>query len=183
MPFSFRNTEITDLILVVPEVFRDERGYFLEGYKRSEFHRASLPFDFAQDNISLSKKKVLRGLHFQKDPYAQGKLVSVLKGRVWDVAVDLRQNSPTFKKWVAVELSEENHLMLWIPEGFAHGFVALEDQTIVQYKCTKEYNRESERGIRYDDPELGIDWPVSDPIISTKDQNLPFLKEIVEDLF
>ena len=177
MPFSFKRLEIPDVILVEPKVFGDERGFFMETYKASEFRKSGISYDFVQDNHSRSQKGVLRGLHYQLRPMEQGKLVRCVRGRIWDVAVDIRKDSPWFGKWVAVELSEENKLMLWVPPGFAHGFVALEDGTEVVYKVTKEYAPELDRGIIWNDPDLAIDWPIEDPILSEKDRKLPRLKE------
>ncbi len=183
MGFKIQVTQIPEVLVLMPDVYQDERGYFMEAFKTSEFRSLGIPDTFVQDNISFSKKGVLRGLHYQKHPHAQGKLVWVPKGRIWDVAVDLRRDSPTFKRWIGLELSSLNHLMLWIPEGFAHGFLALEEGSVVQYKCTREYNRDSERGIRYDDPQLQIEWPPEVLLISEKDRRLPILKEAWEQLF
>lgn len=183
MAFIFERTGVQGVVLIKPDVYKDHRGLFLEAFKASEFKQAGIPDTFVQDNISFSKRYVLRGLHFQKHPHAQGKLVFVAKGRIWDVAVDLRRDSSTFKRWVAFELGSHNCHMLWIPEGCAHGFLALEEGCVVQYKCTREYNRESECGIRFDDPDLNIDWPHREVILSEKDKNLPFLKDIMEELF
>ena len=158
MSFAFEPLAIPGLVLVKPRVFPDDRGFFLETYKRSEFAVAGIDADFVQDNHSRSTRGVLRALHYQLPPFAQGKLVRVSEGRIWDVAVDLRSSSPTFKKWVGVELSDENHHMFWIPPGFAHGFVALSDTVHLLYKCTAEYDKPSERGIRWDDPELAVAW-------------------------
>jgi len=177
MPFTFKRLEIPDVILVQPKVFGDERGFFMETYKASEFKKNGIDYDFVQDNHSRSQKGVLRGLHYQLKPMEQGKLVRCVKGRIWDVAVDIRKGSPWYGKWVAVELSEENKLMLWVPPGFAHGFVALEDGTEVIYKVTKEYAPELDRGIIWNDPDLAIDWPIKNPILSEKDKNLPKLRE------
>jgi dTDP-4-dehydrorhamnose 3,5-epimerase len=163
--------------LIEPFVFGDERGFFMETYKKSEFEKAGIKYDFPQDNHSRSAKGVLRGLHYQLKPYEQGKLVRCVKGRIWDVAVDIRKGSPTFGKWVAVELSEENKRMLWIPPGFAHGFVALEDGTEIIYKVTKEYSPEHDRGIIWNDLTIGIEWPIDNPILSKKDASLPTLEE------
>lgn len=176
MPFEFVRLEIPEVILIKPKVFEDERGFFLEFYKYSEFDRAGIEVTFVQDNHSCSKRGVLRGLHYQLHPKAQGKLVRCVRGRIWDVAVDIRRGSPTFGKWVAVELSEENKYMLWIPIGFAHGFVALEDSEII-YKCTAEYDPSLDRGIIWNDPTLKIPWPVVEPLLSEKDRNLPTLNE------
>lgn len=144
---------------MVPRRFPDDRGWFAEVYKESEFATAEIAGPFLQDNHSVSARGTLRGLHYQLPPHAQGKLVRVVRGRVWDVVVDIRRGSVTWGKWVGVELSAENGEMLWVPPGFAHGFVALEDDTHLTYKCTAEYHRDSERAIRWDDPDLAIAWP------------------------
>lgn len=171
---------IPGLLLIIPEVFRDERGEFLETYKRERYQELGLP-DFIQDNFSRSKKGVIRGLHYQIPPYAQGKLVQVFMGKVLDVAVDIRLGSPTYGQFVSVELSAENHQQFWIPTGFAHGFIALEDDTLFSYKCSGLYSPEHERGIRFDDPTIGIDWRGEKPIVSLKDLALPFLKDMGHD--
>ena len=173
MPFTFKPLSISNVILIEPKVFPDDRGYFFESFKASDFEKANLPTHFVQDNFSFSKKDVIRGLHYQRDPKAQGKLVSVLKGGVWDVAVDIRRESPTFLKWVAADLNDQNHAMLHIPPGFAHGFVALTDDVHLLYKCTNEYDPQADAGIRWDDPGIAITWPVDNPIVSDKDRNLP----------
>lgn len=177
MPLIFKKLEIEDVVLITPKVFFDERGFFLESYKESEFFANGITEKFVQDNRSLSKKGVIRALHYQLNPAAQGKLVRVLTGAVFDVAVDVRRSSPTFLKWVGVELNEENNNMLYIPPGFAHGFVALTDNVNLLYKCTNEYDKASERGIRYDDPTINVNWGTDKPIVSDKDKILPFLKE------
>lgn len=171
-------TTIEGLLVIEPQVFADERGFFMEAYSRNRYHEAGIDVEFIQDNLSVSKKGVLRGLHYQAPPFDQGKLVSVLRGRVMDVVVDIRTGSPTYGKYVMVELSALNHRQFWIPAGFAHGFVALEDDTIFAYKCTNVYSKEHDRGIRYDDPALGIEWAVADPIVSEKDRQHPLLAEI-----
>ena len=179
MPFQMRTTPIDGLLVIEPKVFADERGFFMESFKASDFAAFGITQDFVQDNHSKSRKGVIRGLHFQRAPYAQGKLVRVTRGRAWDVAVDLRKGSPTFGTWCAVELSADNHLLFWIPEGFAHGFLALEDDTELLYKCTAEYNPTSDGGIRWNDPDIGVAWPqigVS-PLLSSKDAVLPLLKD------
>ncbi|MDI1471629.1 MAG: dTDP-4-dehydrorhamnose 3,5-epimerase [Thermodesulfovibrio sp.] len=176
MPFDFFKLEIPDVLLIKPKVFEDERGFFLEIYKASEFAKAGIDLPFYQVNHSKSKKGVLRGLHFQLEPKAQGKLVWCIKGKIWDVAVDLRKGSPWFSKWVAVELSEKNKHLLWIPPGFAHGFVALEDCEII-YLTTNEYAPELDRGIIWNDPTLNISWPVREPLLSHKDSTLPRLED------
>lgn len=182
MPFIFSTCSIPDLLLIQPKLFFDERGFFMESYKYIDFAKNGITDTFVQDNHSRSKRGTLRGLHFQKAPHAQGKLVRVTRGAVWDVAVDLRPDSSTYGKWYAVELSEENSLMFWIPVGFAHGFVALEDDTEIQYKCTAEYYAQSDAGIRWDDPDLAIAWPdIGIPYtISEKDKKLPLLMEITK---
>jgi dTDP-4-dehydrorhamnose 3,5-epimerase len=179
MPFTFKQLEISGLVLVTPKAFSDSRGFFLEAYKKSDFKNAGIDTEFMQDNHSLSSTGVLRGLHYQKSPYAQAKLVRVIKGSVYDVAVDIRKSSPTFKQWIAVELSDENNNMLYIPDGFAHGFVALTDVVHLAYKCSSEYSHEHDAGIRWDDPEINIQWPVKNPVISNKDLVLPYLKDAV----
>lgn len=178
MPFKFTRLEIPDVILIEPKIFTDDRGCFMESFKASDFQKANLPTHFVQDNFSVSKKNVIRGLHYQKNPHAQGKLVSVLKGGVWDVAVDIRRASPTFLKWVAAELNDQNQAMLYIPPGFAHGFVTLTDDVRLMYKCTAEYNPQADTGIRWDDPEIAIAWPVVSPILSPKDRALPLLRAV-----
>ena len=181
MPFTFTPGPIEGLVIINPRVFADERGFFLESYKASDFAAAGIPGLFVQDNHSRSCKGTLRGLHFQRHPHAQGKLVRVTRGAVWDVAVDLRKGSPNYGKWFGIELTEENHLMFWIPPGFAHGFVALSDNTELQYKCTAEYHAPSDGGVRWDDPDLGITWPdLGIPyILSEKDKKLPLLREFL----
>lgn len=163
-------TEIKDLLIIKPKVFEDERGHFFESYNQSIFANLGINVNFVQDNQSLSGKNVLRGLHFQNPPFAQGKLVRVIKGSVLDIAVDIRKNSPTYGKHISIELSEKNKTMFYIPEGFAHGFLTLEDNTIFSYKCTNFYNKESEGCILWNDPELNINWNVNNPIISDKDK-------------
>lgn len=162
-------TEIPGLLIVQPRIFEDSRGYFFESYNREALASQGINAEFVQDNQSLSQKGVLRGLHFQMPPYTQGKLVTVIKGAVLDVAVDLRKGSPTYGKHVAIELTEKNKTMFWVPEGFAHGFVTLEDNTIFSYKCTNFYHKESERSILWNDPEIGIEWGIRDPLLSEKD--------------
>lgn len=175
---EFIKTAIPEVILLKPKVFGDERGFFMESYKKSLFHANGITEEFIQDNHSKSAKGVLRGLHYQLDPKAQGKLVRCVKGAVFDVAVDIRHGSPTFGKWVGYELSEENKQMLWIPAGFAHGFVTLVDNTEFLYKTTGEYAPECDRGIKFDDPEIGIEWPkLDDLLLSEKDKKQPLLKD------
>lgn len=174
-------TEILGLLILEPQVFSDERGFFMETYSRDRYREAGIEAEFVQDNLSCSKQGVVRGLHYQAPPFAQGKLVSVLRGRVLDVAVDIRAGSPTYGNYVAVELSADNHKQFWIPAGFAHGFVSLEDETLFAYKCTALYSKEHDRGIRWNDPAVGIDWGVDTPIVSEKDQAHPLLSEIIQE--
>ncbi len=179
MPFEFKRLRIEDVILVTPKVFGDSRGFFMEGYKKSEFKRNGIDVEFNQDNHSKSTKGVLRGLHYQAQPYSQAKLVRCPKGKIFDVAVDLRPNSPTFKQWVGEILSEENKNMLFIPEGFAHGFVVLSDEAELLYKASNEFDLPSDRGVRWNDPEIGVEWGIDfEPLVSEKDNNQPFLKDI-----
>jgi dTDP-4-dehydrorhamnose 3,5-epimerase len=177
VPFKFTETPIPGLLVVEPRVFPDGRGFFLETYKDSEFRAAGIPGPFLQDNQSGSVRGVLRGLHYQDPPHAQGKLVRVIRGAVWDVAADLRKDSPTYSKWFGLELSEENRLMLYVPPGFAHGYLTLSDTAEFQYKCTAEYNKAAEGGLRWDDPDLRIDWPSRDVQVSEKDAVLPYLRD------
>ena len=162
-------TTLKGVVLLKPKVFEDARGYFFESYNRNAFKDAGITADFVQDNQSLSQRGVLRGLHFQNNPFAQGKLVRVISGAVFDVAVDIRKNSPTYGKWYGQELTEKNKWMMYIPEGFAHGFATLEDNTVFSYKCTNFYNKASEDCILWNDPDLGIDWKIKDPLLSDKD--------------
>ena len=173
MPFGFKQGPLEGLVIVEPRLFPDGRGSFMESYKASDYSGAGIAGPFVQDNHSVSSRGTVRGLHFQRQPHAQGKLVRVTRGRVWDVAVDVRKASPTFGKWYGLELSVENRLQFWIPAGFAHGFVALEEGTELQYKCTAEYAPASEGGIRWDDPILAIAWPVAGAVVSEKDARLP----------
>lgn len=163
-------TKIADLLVVEPAVFEDERGHFFESYNKSNFEKHGLDIEFVQDNQSLSQAGVLRGLHFQNPPHAQGKLVRVIKGAVLDVAVDIRKNSPTYGQHHAIELSEDNKTMFWIPPGFAHGFLTLKDNTIFAYKCSNYYNKESEGAILWNDNDLNIQWGIANPILSDKDK-------------
>lgn len=163
------DTGIRDLWAIRPRVFEDPRGYFFESYNQAAFEKAGLKLNFVQDNQSLSHKGVLRGLHFQVDPFAQGKLVRVITGAVLDVAVDIRKHSPTYGKHYAIELTEENKMMLYIPEGFAHGFSTLRDNTVFSYKCTNFYHKASEDCILWNDPDLGINWKTENPLLSEKD--------------
>ena len=166
-------TPINDLLIIEPQVFRDERGYFFESFNHQKFIETGLNLNFIQDNESKSQKGVLRGLHFQNPPYAQGKLVRVIKGSIIDVAVDIRKSSLTYGQFFKIELNENNKTMLWIPPGFAHGFITLEDNTIFSYKCTNIYNKESEGSIFWNDKTLNIDWEIDNPVLSEKDKNAP----------
>ncbi len=171
-------TPIEGLLIITPKVFNDERGYFFESYNDKTFKDLGLTINFVQDNESLSSKGVLRGLHFQKPPYSQGKLVRVVKGSVLDVAVDLRRSSKTFGKWHSIILNGESKQMFYIPEGFAHGFITLEDNTIFSYKCTNLYNKESEGSIRWNEPDINIEWICVNPILADKAKKSPFIKDI-----
>jgi len=172
-------TPIEDLLIIQPQVFRDDRGYFFESFNRQHFIDAGLDLHFVQDNESKSQKGVLRGLHFQNPPYAQGKLVRVIKGSVLDVAVDIRKNSPTYGQYFTLELNEVNKTMLWIPQGFAHGFATLADDTIFSYKCTNNYNKASEGSILWNDSDLNIEWNIKDPNLSEKDKNAPLFRDFI----
>lgn len=171
-------TELVDVYILEPQVFGDHRGWFMESWSQKRMEEAGLVYQFVQDNESYSaKKRTIRGLHFQKGEFCQGKLVRCGRGAVLDVAVDLRKSSPTYKKWVAVELSAENKRQLLIPRGFAHGFLTLTDDVEFLYKADNYYNKESERSILWNDPEIGVDWKIENPIVSEKDQNAPLLKD------
>ena len=178
------NTDIEGVVIIEPRIFRDERGYFYESFSQREFEEKVCRTTFVQDNQSKSSYGVLRGLHFQKPPYAQSKLVRCIKGTVLDVAVDIRKGSPTFGKYVAVELSEDNHRQFFIPRGFAHGFAVMSEQAVVQYKCDRAYAPESEGGVAWNDPALAIPWPIEpqEVILSAKDARYAPLAE-TEDLF
>ena len=178
MSFSFSSLEIPDVKLVIPKHYPDERGYFLESFKESEFSANKINAKFVQDNVSFSTKGVLRGLHYQQKPKEQAKLVSVISGEIFDIAVDIRKDSKTYGKWVSQILSEKNHKMLYIPEGFAHGFCTLSDTANVLYKVTNEYSPENERGIIWNDPNVSISWPIENLIISEKDKKLPILQKL-----
>ena len=177
MPATFETAPIEGLVIVRPRLFFDERGFFLESYKRSEYRNVGIAADFVQDNHSRSAKGVLRGLHYQVPPYGQGKLVRVVKGRALDVAVDIREGSATFGKHFALLLDDESCTMLYVPPGFAHGFLALAEEVHLLYKCTAEYSTDAERGIRWNDPRLAIPWPIEHPTLSDKDASLPSLAE------
>jgi dTDP-4-dehydrorhamnose 3,5-epimerase len=173
MPFTFSQTSLPGLTIIEPSVFTDHRGFFMEAYKKSEFAAGGIDVDFVQDNHSRSVQGTLRGLHLQRPPRAQAKLVRVLEGEVFDVAADIRPDSPTYGKWVSVMLSSENRRSVFIPAGYAHGFCVVSAQAEVLYKTTDEYAPELEWGVRWDDPLLGIPWPVSEPCLSQRDERWP----------
>jgi len=195
MSFKFEKLAIPDVVLIEPQVLHDERGFFMETYKYSDFAAFGIKEHFVQENHSRSKRGVLRGLHYQHPPKAQGKLVRVVVGEIFDVAVDIRsargikregnipraKGSAGYGKWVGVKLSAENKRMLYIPPGFAHGFCVMSDEAEVVYKVTEEYSRQHETGIIWNDPEIGIHWPLENPIVSTKDSGLPSLREAQND--
>jgi len=171
-------TDLPGVLIIEPQLFGDNRGWFMESYSKQKFIDAGITTDFLQDNHSFSAQKgTLRGIHFQNDPAAQAKLIRCTKGAVLDVAVDLRKDSPTYKKWVSIELSAENKKMFFIPKGFGHGFLTLTDDTEFQYKVDDYYNPTCDRSIRFDDPEIGVDWKIKEPILSEKDKSAPLLKD------
>ena len=179
MPFEFERQKIKDVILIKPKVFGDNRGFFMETYKKSDFYANGIEVEFNQDNHSKSAKGVLRGLHYQAAPYGQAKIVRCGRGRIYDVAVDIRPSSATFGQYVKVELSEENKHMLYIPVGFAHGFVALSDEVELLYKASGEYNPQADRGVLWNDKDINIDWEIDfEPLLSDKDKVQPKLSEI-----
>jgi dTDP-4-dehydrorhamnose 3,5-epimerase len=173
----FTPTDFQGLTIIQPAVYGDNRGYFFESYNAEIFKKNGLELNFVQDNQSMSHKNALRGLHFQAPPFAQGKLVRVVRGAVFDVVVDIRKNSATYGKQFSIHLTEHNFTMLWIPEGFAHGFATLENDTLFSYKCTRVYNKASEGGILWCDPALGINWEIENPILSEKDKLNPLLSD------
>lgn len=178
MGFKFEKTSLEEVILIEPDIYKDERGILVELYKRSSFKEAGIKEDFVQFNVSISKKSVLRGLHYQINPAAQGKVVGVISGGIFDVAVDIRVGSPTYCRWFGVRLDAVKKNLLYIPPGFAHGFYSLHNATRVIYYCTAEYSREDSRGIIWNDKEIGIKWPISDsPILSKKDSKYPPLSQ------
>jgi dTDP-4-dehydrorhamnose 3,5-epimerase len=180
--FTFTRLAIPDVILVEPRSFGDERGYFMESYRESAFAKGGIDARFVQDNRSFSRRGVLRGLHFQRAPFGQGKLVSALQGEIFDVAVDLGPDSPTFGEWAGERISAENKLMIYVPEGFAHGFQVLSESALVHYKTTSEYAPEADAGVRWNDPDLAIPWPLTPPLLSAKDEALPRLSEVLDEL-
>ncbi len=182
MPFKFIPLNIPDIILIEPEISQDKRGFFMETFKFSDFAEHNIRIDFTQENYSKSKKRTLRGLHYQLLPRAQGKLIKVIKGAILDIAVDIRKKSPYFGRYTKILLSEKNKLIIWIPIGFAHGFYALKNSEIL-YKTTFEYSPYYERGIIWDDPEINIDWPDKKPLISAKDLLWPTLNQAENNFF
>ncbi len=179
MPFIFEKQKIKDVILIKPQLFDDERGFFMESYKKSDFEKNGIPIDFTQDNHSKSTKGVLRGLHYQAKPFSQAKLIKCIRGQIYDVAVDIRPNSKTYAKYIKVKLTQDNQEMLYIPEGFAHGFVVLSDITEIIYKTSSEYSPKHDRGIIWNDKTINIDWEIDfEPIMSDKDKRLPNLDKI-----
>jgi dTDP-4-dehydrorhamnose 3,5-epimerase len=172
-------TPIEGILIIEPQIFKDSRGYFFESYNQDKMEAAGIALSFVQDNQSLSQKGAVRGLHFQAPPFEQGKLVRVVAGAVRDVVVDIRKNSPTYGQHFSIDLSAENQLMFWIPPGFAHGFETLTDNTIFLYKCTNMYHKNSEGGLLWNDPAIGIKWQTQDAIVSEKDMILPTLKDFV----
>lgn len=173
-------TRLPEVLIIEPRVFGDERGYFFESWAAARYEAAGIAGPFVQDNISRSRRGILRGLHLQ-NPHAQGKLVSAVAGEVFDVAVDVRAGSPRFGQWVGVVLSDANRRQLWVPPGFAHGFCVTSDEAIFHYKCTDSYHPECEQSVRWDDPAIGIAWPVDAPTLNDKDRNAPRLAEIARD--
>lgn len=173
MPYDALPAPIEGLVILEPKIFEDERGFFTELFKASDFEALGLPAAFPQDNLSFSRRGVLRGLHFQRPPHAQGKLVTVLAGEALDVAVDLRASSPTFGQWFSVLLNDWNRRLFYVPPGFAHGFAVLSETCLFHYKCTDVYDRETEGGLLWNDPTLNVDWQVDNPLVSEKDRQLP----------
>lgn len=177
---NVRETELPGVLVLEPDVFGDERGFFLETWSAKRYEDAGIPGPFVQDNVSFSTKGILRGLHYQY-PQSQGKLVQILSGEVVDVAVDIRAGSPTFGKWVGEVLSGTNHRQMYIPSGFAHGYCVTSETALFSYKCTDFYSPATEGGIIWNDPDLGIDWPVEEPLLSPKDADYPRLKDVAQD--
>lgn len=174
------STNIPEVLIIEPRIFPDSRGYFYESYQKNRYRENGIPADFVQDNLSYSVRGTLRGLHYQH-PQPQAKLVQVVQGEIYDVAVDIRKNSPSFGQWVGVVLNEDNKQQLFIPEGFAHGFAVLSPTAVFTYKCSDYYAPGCEGGVAWNDPDLGIKWPIDDPILSDKDSNYPCLKDIMPD--
>lgn len=180
---QFEKTSLDKVWLIKPKVFKDDRGQFLESFRREIFKEHGVDYNFVQDNISTSMKGTVRGLHYQKNPYSQSKLVMAVYGEILDVAVDMRKNSPTFGKHFSAVLNDENRHMMLVPSGFAHGFSVLSEKATVAYKCDQYYHKPSERGVRWNDPALQIDWKEENPTLSKKDKKLPLLRDVVPDDF
>jgi dTDP-4-dehydrorhamnose 3,5-epimerase len=178
MPFTFQPLSIPDIILIQPRHFEDDRGWFMETYRASVFAANGIEVAFVQDNCSFSERGVLRGLHFQRPPQAQGKLIRVILGEIYDVAVDIRTTSPTYGQWVAELLSAENRRALYVPPGFAHGFCVLGERAGIVYKATAEYAPDLEDGIRWNDPQVGVRWPIAEPVLSDRDARLSLLRAL-----
>lgn len=172
------STSLPGVLVIEPRVYPDPRGQFVESWHGARYEEAGIPGPFVQDNVSVSRRGVLRGLHFQAEPHGQAKLITVLAGKIWDVVVDLRQDAPTFGRWEAHELSSEPLRQLYVPSGFAHGFAVLSDEALVTYRCSEYHHPEAERTLLWNDPELSIDWPIADPLLSVKDQAGATLREL-----
>ncbi|MCX5769972.1 MAG: dTDP-4-dehydrorhamnose 3,5-epimerase [Candidatus Hydrogenedentes bacterium] len=183
MPVRFKETDFPGVLLVETGCAADDRGFFAELYSRQMWAQAGFSHEFVQDNLSLSRRGVLRGLHYQIEPHGMGKLIRALSGAVYDVGVDLRKGSPTFGKWFGCELNSATPLALWLPPGFAHGFLAIEQDTLVHYKCTEVHVPEAERALNYADPAIGIQWPFKPRIVSTKDAHAPMLDQAEYNFF
>jgi len=185
MPFEFEDLEIPGVFLIKPKIFRDDRGFFLETYKKEDLKKVGIDSEFVQDNYSRSEYGVLRGMHFQREPRSQAKIVQCVRGVVYDVAVDLRRDSPTFGKYVSYVLSEENRCQLYVPRGYAHGFLVLSDIAEVMYKVDNPYSPECEGGLIWNDIDVNIPWPIDDPVLAERDQSWPSLKTLIreEELF
>ena len=180
---TVEKTKLSGVYVITPKVFGDKRGWFMESYSKRDLKENGIDVDFVQDNRSFSEKKgIIRGLHFQRNPMCQAKMLTCISGAILDVAVDLRKDSPTYKQWISVELTGDNKKEIFIPKGFAHGFVTLTDNVEISYKCDEFYSPEHDGGIRYDDPSIGVDWGIDNPILSDKDVNAPYLKDIEKDL-
>jgi len=180
LPFTFRRFEVLpEVVIIHPRIFGDERGWFSEVYKKSDFQAQLIDFNYVQDNHSRSTSKgILRGLHFQNEPAAQGKLLRCIVGEIFDVAVDIRRGSPTYGRWISATLSAANHAMIWVPPGFAHGVLTISDVAEIIYKVTFEYSPNHDRSIRWNDPAIDINWPITNPILSKKDAEAPLLKDV-----
>jgi len=181
MPFEFENLNIPGVFLIKPRIFRDDRGFFLETYKKEDLKKVGIDSEFVQDNYSRSEYAVLRGMHFQREPHAQAKIVQCIRGAIYDVAVDLRRDSPTFGKYASYILSEDNRYQLYVPRGYAHGFLVLSDIAEVMYKVDNPYSPECEGGLIWNDQDVNIPWPVEDPILAERDQSWPPLKTLIRE--